>query len=1113
MTPLQHCLRLCLLISLAVAGATQGWAQTTSPASKSNLSTQLLSAKIKEVEATADIEETLKTTLIESYRQSQSNLEAENSNRAATASYAQQLVEAPAKTKETRDFLESVKDKPEQAESLDPEMPKAAVETKLVKEQANLAAVEAKLADIEKQLTDEKTRPSLARERLTEATTRLNSIAEGLRASPPEGEDTRLSEANKWNLESENQALAEEIKMLDQELLSRQVRLDWLKAENDRANRSIQRISNTIASLEALHNEQRKQEAQLAREEAEAAKLEAIGKHPLLQQVAADNDSISNKLQQATEALQQAKSNQKQSDDEIKGFEEEFKSAQLKLDIGGLSQALGQVMHEQRRSLPDVSSYQSATKKRERVIAQTGLDLINQQETRTRLSDSDRYAKQLGSKLDPVAYTEIHEDLVSLLEQQSQLLDTTIKLNEDYIRALGELEFTQRKLARLITEYRSYLDQRLLWIRTAPTPNLRTLTVIPSEIQKLFIGAGWLDSWEVLVNGLVESASYVLTIFLAVLLIWRTNWLKARVDSINRKVASDKNTAISQTLMALLLVILRAAPWPLLLWAMAMQLSQQANGHDLSEALAIACNWAATPLFFLTAARIICRPGGLATQHFGWPEPLLFEMEKALTQLALALVPIGFVAVLMLFYSPIGMSGTLGRVLLIALMASVMVFFLRVFGPRSTILQQLVAFNPESKLVRRQYLWFLIALLVPALIFYLAFVGYAYTAGFLLGRLISTFLMVLVVTVLHQVFMRWLGLVQSRLPAMLGKIHDNLDPVPGQLETVDVEMLTSNSRTLINTAVGVTTIIALWSIWADVLPALSLMNEVALWSYNETVDNQLTRIPVTLADLGLAILVATITVIATRTLPALLEIILIQLIRMPSGDRYTTLTLLRYIIVAVGFLSAANIIGGRWDQIQWLAAGLTVGIGFGLQEIVANFISGLIILFERPIRVGDKVTVGDTMGIVTKIRIRATTIQTWDRQELLVPNKEFITSRLLNWTLSDQTSRIQIKADVVHGTDPQQAMALMLEASAEHPTILKDPAAFVTMEGFSDNAILLNMRCYVGSFDDRLDASSSIYQKLNEKFKQAGIKIASERRSLQFDDDKPLQVKINPDAI
>ena len=156
-----------------------------------------------------------------------------------------------------------------------------------------------------------------------------------------------------------------------------------------------------------------------------------------------------------------------------------------------------------------------------------------------------------------------------------------------------------------------------------------------------------------------------------------------------------------------------------------------------------------------------------------------------------------------------------------------------------------------------------------------------------------------------------------------------------------------------------------------------------------------------------------------------------------------------------------GLLGVTWNKVQWLAAALTFGLGFGLQEIVANFISGLIVLFERPIRIGDFVTVGDTDGLVTKIRIRATTIRNWDGKELLVPNKEFITGRLLNWSLSDQMTRVVIVAGVAYGSDVDKAMALMREAAQEHEHVLDDPAPILSFEGFGDNSLTLLLRAYI----------------------------------------------------
>jgi potassium efflux system protein len=267
--------------------------------------------------------------------------------------------------------------------------------------------------------------------------------------------------------------------------------------------------------------------------------------------------------------------------------------------------------------------------------------------------------------------------------------------------------------------------------------------------------------------------------------------------------------------------------------------------------------------------------------------------------------------------------------------------------------------------------------------------------------------------------------------------------------------------------------------------------------------------PVTLGDLILAIIVLIVTIITSRGLPALLEYVLLQSKDTTVGGRYTATTLFRYVIVAFGALVFLKIIGARWSQIQWLAAALSVGIGFGLQEIVANFISGLIILFERPIRVGDTVTVGTTTGIVTRIQIRATTITNCDRQELLVPNKAFITQELLNWTLSDQVSRITIPVGVAYGSDVSKAMELLMEAAHEHDCVLESPEASVIFTSFDDNSLKLTLRAYIPSVDNRLGVITDLHQAINRKFNESGISIAFPQRDVHLDISQPIDIRLH----
>jgi len=267
-------------------------------------------------------------------------------------------------------------------------------------------------------------------------------------------------------------------------------------------------------------------------------------------------------------------------------------------------------------------------------------------------------------------------------------------------------------------------------------------------------------------------------------------------------------------------------------------------------------------------------------------------------------------------------------------------------------------------------------------------------------------------------------------------------------------------------------------------------------------------VAVTLGDLLSVFAIIVLTVLAARNLPSLIEILLLQYLHISAGSRYTIRTLSGYFIAGLGVVALFNAVGGSWAQIQWLVAALGVGIGFGLQEIVANFISGLIILFERPIRVGDFVTVGDTDGTVTRIRIRATTILTRDRKELLVPNKEFITGRLLNWTLSDQTTRLKLLLGIRYGADVELAEKIMLEAAREHPRVLKEPAPWVNFHDFGDSALILELRCVIDSADYRVRVLSELRHAIDRGFRAAGMEIPFPQRDVHLDTSRPLEVQL-----
>jgi potassium efflux system protein len=438
----------------------------------------------------------------------------------------------------------------------------------------------------------------------------------------------------------------------------------------------------------------------------------------------------------------------------------------------------------------------------------------------------------------------------------------------------------------------------------------------------------------------------------------------------------------------------------------------------------------------------------------------------------------------------------------------------------------LFAENQQTRVFRWRHLWFALLVFLPLAAAGAALAGFMYTAMTVIGHIVDTLWFMLLMVVVHQFIVRWLVLNQRklRLQAMRERrraeqearaAEKHSEETEGVISRdvdepeIDLKALDEVSRRLTNNAFLMIGVVGAWFIWSDMLPALQILDQITLWSYTKSgVDGV---IPITLLSLGLAVLILTIMVVATRQLPAFLEIVLLQRLNMSQGSRYTFVTLTKYTLVAVGVAWIFSTLGGSWSEIQWIFAALGVGIGFGLQEIVANFISGLIILFERPIRVGDVVTVGNTDGIVTRIQIRATTIRNWDHHELLVPNKNFITQELLNWSLSDQTTRILINVGIAYGGNVDRAMLIMEEAAKAHERVMEDPAPFVVFEEFGDNALLLSMRCYIDNIDYRLRTITELNQVIYRNLNSAGIEIAFPQRDVHLDTRRPLDIRIQTD--
>jgi potassium-dependent mechanosensitive channel len=638
--------------------------------------------------------------------------------------------------------------------------------------------------------------------------------------------------------------------------------------------------------------------------------------------------------------------------------------------------------------------------------------------------------------------------------------------------------------------------------------------------------------------------------------------------------------------------------WPGFIWFLGSRLSLMSNGSDFSRAVGAglaATAWGYLPLELL---RRICRVGGLADNHFDWPDSAIRLFRNTLPGLTLFGLPLVFFTTTLYMSDPEHGLDILERAGFVAATLVTAFFLRRVLRPDSGVLCEFLAMHPTGWMVRTKWLWYWGSVLAPLSLAGLTISGYYYTAQQLSWRLFATISLVLGLQLVRALLQRLLivqrrklsiehakqrrmelmaqkeaaaqaaaaaakaaeqatdkasatssaGLPAATQPAATVAPAGPTTIVPPEELRADVEASTEQSRRLLAIAVVTTSLVGVWMIWVDALPALRILDQWQLWATTVDVsaeDVGLASSPmpgmgasqpkpgsaagaaharqeivtvvryVTPRDIGLALLLAILTFACARNIPGLMEMWVLQRLPLDQSIRYAVTTLTSYLIILLGVILSFHAISVGWSKVQWLATALTFGLAFGLQEIFANFVAGLILLFERPIRIGDVVTVDDISGVVSRIRIRATTITNWDRKEYVIPNKEFITGRMLNWTLSDKVNRVVVNVGVAYGSDVARVKQLLLKICVDHPLLLSEPASRVTFEGFGDNTLNFVVRTYLPDLDNRLAVIDDLHTNIDRAFREAKIEIAFPQRDLHLRSIDPgvanaLQGKLSP---
>ena len=264
---------------------------------------------------------------------------------------------------------------------------------------------------------------------------------------------------------------------------------------------------------------------------------------------------------------------------------------------------------------------------------------------------------------------------------------------------------------------------------------------------------------------------------------------------------------------------------------------------------------------------------------------------------------------------------------------------------------------------------------------------------------------------------------------------------------------------------------------------------------------------VTIGGILMVIILFVLVVIIERFLQRLIIRRFLSKTRLHSSLQYGLSRILGYILLAVGFYIAFQIAGFDLSSLAIIAASLGVGVGFGLQNIINNFVSGIIILAERPIAIGDRIEVAGIAGRVTKIQLRSTTVVTNDNITMIVPNADFISNTVTNWSHGDPKVRIRVPVGVAYATDLKLLQNLLLEAALEHPKALRDPKPVVLFTEFGDNSLNFELAVWTQEMTATpIHFTSEMNFIIEEKLRENGIEIPFPQRDLHVRSGLPHSV-------
>ncbi|TDV66039.1 mechanosensitive channel MscK [Pseudomonas sp. LP_7_YM] len=961
-------------------------------------------------------------------------------------------------------------------------------------------------ADLQKALNDAnsltitaQTRPERAQAEISSSQTRIQAINGILKSGKDAGK--AINADQRIQLNAELASINALIALRRQELAGNSPLQDLGGSQHDLLTEKVARQDQEIQDLQTLINDKRRAQSQetVAQLSIEAQKA---GGSSLPATESAANLKLSDYLLRGTDRLNELTQQNLKTKTQLDAITQTDQALDEQINVLSGSLLLSKILYKQKQSLPKLKLDSGLADE----IADIRLYQFEVNQQREQMSNPTNY-------VDTLLATQKSEDVTpalrkTLLDLATTRTDLLERLNRELSALLNEsitLQLNQKQLVSTAISLRQTLDEQMFWIPSNKPLDLEWFERIKPRLTKQLTTLPWTSTVSELSDGLTRRPLIFLPLLLVIgVLMWKRKALYEKLNRLHADIGHFKRDRQWQTPLAIIINILLAMPLSLALasCALALQIDAREQNVNLGSALLqLSLAW----LVFYTAYRILA-PGGVAQLHFRWEKvqvEFLRGWIRRLGLVVLALVTVVAVAE----HEP---SALAEDVIGIAVV-------LTCYALMTWMLGRLLLTSPthqNASLFRRTLGLAFTAL--PVALFLAVCFGYYYTALKLSDRLIDTLYLLMLWLVIEAAFVRGLSVAARRLAYQRALSKRQAAKEAGEGETLveeptlDIEQVNQQSLRLIRLALIGGFIGALYLVWADLITVFSYLDNITLYEYTSGTGATMSMVPISLGDLIGALLIIGITFVLAVNLPGLLEVLVLSKLNLKQGSSYATTTLLSYIIVGVGFVSTLSALGVSWDKLQWLVAALSLGLGFGMQEIFANFISGIMILFERPVRIGDTITIGNLSGTVSKIRIRATTITDFDRKDIIVPNKTFITGQLINWSLTDTITRVTLKLGVDYGSDLDLVRSLLIKAANDNPRVLKEPAPIVYFLNFGESTLDHELRMHVRDLGDRNPVLDEINRFINKEFKKQHINISFRQMEVYLKNMQGQEYKMVP---